>query len=626
MAPEKDPVYTGRLIRVNLTNKKVTEEVLDQEIVRKYVGGTGFGARILYNEVAPGVEWAHPDNRMIFATGPLGGTRVAGSGTFSLVTKGPLTNGATATQANGFFGAYLKLNGLAGVVIHGASDQWVYLYIHDGKAELKDAQHLLNKDTWETEDAIKKELGYKEKGMSIFGIGPAGENLVKFAGVIGDKGHAAAHNGSGAVMGSKKLKAIAIARSKTSVPVFDSDKVATLVKQIHEDVMNWPVGKETHTYGTSMGFPWMLASGNLPVKNMSTNLFPNYEPFLGENYRKSKSFEMKPNHCWACPANHIHIMKVTDGPYAGYVGEEPEYECWAELGPNLMNYDVRSVFVLSNEVDRLGFDVNEAGWLMSFVIDCYERGIIGKEDTDGLEMKWGNAEAVRQMLHKVAKREGFGNILAEGVKRAAEQIGGEALKYAAYIQKGHAPRGHDHRARWTEMLDYATSNQGTIETGPCTDAPLEFNLPAIKDTFSPDKTSLMVAKAKPGRQFIDMLGVCVLRVGHNFTHLIELVNAVTGWTMSFDDAIAAAEREVNLMRAFNIRHGVSMAVEAPSTLYSSVPVDGPAKGKDVKLHWNHMLDEYYKHMGWDRKSGRPLVETLRKLELEAEARDLWGNP
>jgi aldehyde:ferredoxin oxidoreductase len=179
-------------------------------------------------------------------------------------------------------------------------------------------------------------------------------------------------------------------------------------------------------------------------------------------------------------------MKVVDEPYVGYVGEEPEYEYWSELGPNLMNYDVRSVFMLSNEADRLGFDLNEAGWLMSFVVDCYEKGIIGKEDTDGLKMKWRDAEAVRLMLHKVARIEGFGNILTEGVKRAAEQIGGEALKYAAYIQKGHAPQGHDHQSRWTEILDYTTSSQGTIETGPISGVPAEFKLPAFSDTFSPN--------------------------------------------------------------------------------------------------------------------------------------------
>jgi len=624
MAPEKGPVYLGRLLRVDLTNKKVTEEVLDQEMVRKYVGGTGFGARILYNEVTPGVEWAHPDNRIILATGPLGGTRMAGSGTFSLVTKGPLTGGGTATQANGYFGAYLRFNGLAGVVVQGASDRWVYLYIHDGKAELRDAQHLLGKDTWDTEDAIKKELSASERGMSVYCIGPAGENLVKFAGVLGDKGHAAAHNGSGAVMGSKRLKAIAIARGKPSVPLHDAEAVVSLAQQMHENVTGNPAGKNSFDWGTSMNFPGMIAVGSLPIKNMNTNIASGLEPFLGENYRKSKSFEIKLNPCWACSAHHLHIMKVMDGPYAGYVGEEPEYECWSELGPNLLNYDVPGVFVLSNEVDRLGFDLNEAGWLMSFVVDCYERGIISKEDTGGLEMKWGNVEAHRLMFHKIARREGFGNILAEGIKRAAEQIGGDALKYAAYIQKGHAPRGHDHRARWTEELDYATSSQGTIETGPVAGVPPEFKLPAFSDPYSPDQVALMVAKFKPRRQFIDLLGVCNMRVGQDFTLLVKLVNAATGWDMTAEEDIASTEREVNLMRAFNMRHGVSLQGEAPSILYGSVPVDGPAKGRDIKVQWNHMLDEYYKHMGWDRKTGKPLKETLKRLGLEAESRNLWG--
>ncbi len=622
MSP-KDSVYTGKILRVDLSNQKVTEEVLPPAVMEKYVGGTGIGARILYDEVPPGVEWSDRKNRLILATGPLGGTRMAGSGTFSLVTKGCLTNGGTATQANGFLGAYLRFNGFMGMVIQGGSDHWVYLYIHDGKGELRDARHLLGKDTWETEDAIKKELDYAEKAMSVFGIGPAGENLVKFAGVVGDKGHAAAHNGAGAVMGAKKLKAIAVARGRGSAAVDDRDKVTTLAGQMHQSLIDSPAGKSSFEWGTSMSFPGMLAAGSLPIKNMNTSLFPGYEAFLGESYRKSKSFEIKLNPCWACSAHHLHIMKVTEGRYAGYIGEEPEYECWAACGPLIMNYDVPAAFVLSNEIDRLGIDVNEAGWLMSFVIDCYERGIISKKDTDGLEMKWGNAEAVRLMLHKVANRDGFGNILAEGVKRAAEQIGGEALKYAAYIQKGHAPRGHDHRARWTEIVDYATSSAGTIETGPIAGVPAEFKLPAFTDPFSPDQVPLMVAKFKPRRQFIDCLGVCNMRVGPNFTLLLDIVNAATGWKMTVDDAITVTVRNMNLLRAFNIRHGVSLALEAPSILYSSVPVDGPAKGRDIKPHWNHMLDVYYQQMGWDRKSGKPLPETLRSVGLEKEISDLW---
>jgi len=623
MSSNELPACIGKIIRVDLTGKKVTEQVIDQKTMTEYVGGTGIGARVLYDEVKPGVEWADPDNRLIMATGPLAGTRMPGSGTFCIVTKGCLTNGGTASQANGFFGAYLRFNGLVGVVVQGASDRWVYLYIHDGKAELRTAEHLLGKDTWETENAIKKELGYADRQMSVFGIGPAGENLVKFAGIIGDKGHAAAHNGTGAVMGSKRLKAVAVSRGKVSVELRNKNEFDSLTEQMRESLLSTKQGRSYLDWGTSMNFPGMLANGTLPIKNMNTSLFPDYEPFLGENYRKSKSFDIKPSPCWACPSHHLHIMKVAEGPYAGYVGEEPDYECWAQFGPLIMNRDILAAFVLVNEVDKLGFDANEAGWLISFVIDCYERGIINKVDTGGLEMTWGNTEAVRVMLHKIATRDGFGNVLAEGVKRAAEQIGGEALKYAAYIQKGHAPRGHDHRARWTEILDYATSSVGTIETGPITGVPSEFKLPMFSDPFSPDQVPLMVAKFKPRRQFIDCLGICNFMVSPDFTLLLQIVNAATGWNLAVDSAIAVATRNINLLRAFNIRHGVGPEVEAPSILYSSVPVDGPAKGKDIKVHWDYMLDTYYKHMGWDRKSGKPLPETLHNLGLEKESNDLW---
>ncbi|MBI2957943.1 MAG: hypothetical protein HYY32_03780 [Chloroflexi bacterium] len=613
--------YDARFLRIDLSSGEISEQGVAPETLRKYVGGSGIGARTLYDEVPPGVEWSHPGNRLVLASGPLGGTKVAGSGTFSVVTKGCLTNGGTTTQANGYLGAYLRFNGFMGLVFQGASDHWVYLHIKDGRAEIRDARHLLGKDTWETEEAIKKELGYTERQLSVFSVGPAGENLVKFAGIIGDRGHAAAHNGSGAVMGSKKLKAIAVSRSNGSVPVYDREKVSLLARQIHESRIGNPSGRASYDMGTSMGFPNALRTGYLPVKNMKTNLFPAYEPFMGVNYRKS--FACKPAPCWACSSHHLHIMTVPSGPYAGYVGEEPEYEAWAAWGPLIGNTDVAAAFVLSNEVDRLGMDTNEAGWLLSFVIDCYERGILTRKDTDGLEMTWGNAEAARAMLRKVAARDGIGNVLAEGVKRAAEQIGGGALDRAVFIQKGHAPRGHDHRARWHEILDYATSGAGTVETGGILGIPPEFGLQPYTDPFSPDQVAYIVAKFKPKRQFIDCLGTCNMTLGSNFGLLLDIVNAATGWDMTLEEAIAVANRNVNLLRAFNIRHGIGTEVEAPSALYSSVPVDGPAKGKDIKPHWDHMLDAYYGHMGWDRKSGRPMPETLRSLGLDSVVGDLW---
>ena len=214
MASKKQFGYAGKILRVDLTHGKITEETPDETVLRKYVGGAGLGAKFLYEEVPPGLDCFDPENRIILTSGPFGGTQIPGGGTFSVSTKGVLTGGAASCQANGFWGAFLRLSGFDGVIVQGASDHLVYLYIHDGKAELRDAGHLAGKDTWETDEAIKKELGYKKREMSVAGIGPAGEKLVKFSAIVADKGHVAGHNGMGAVMGSKKLKAIAVARGK----------------------------------------------------------------------------------------------------------------------------------------------------------------------------------------------------------------------------------------------------------------------------------------------------------------------------------------------------------------------------------------------------------------------------
>ncbi len=238
--------YAGKILRVDLTDERLTEEVLSEGELKKWVGGTGFGAKYLYDEVTPGVQWNSPENRLIVATGPLGGTRMGGSGTISIVTKGPLTNGAVATQANGFMGAYMKFAGYDGIIFQGAANHWVYLYMHDGKAELRDARHLLGKNTWETEDAIKAELGYSEKGMSVFCVGPAGENLVKFAGVFGDKDHVAGHNGSGAVMGSKRLKAFCAARGRGSVVVTNREKLGQQAEATGDSIQRNPLTRRIY--------------------------------------------------------------------------------------------------------------------------------------------------------------------------------------------------------------------------------------------------------------------------------------------------------------------------------------------------------------------------------------------
>ncbi|MBT3363424.1 MAG: hypothetical protein HN929_12300 [Chloroflexi bacterium] len=610
--------YAGKVLRVNLSDRSVGEETLDEATLRRYLGGTGLGAKYLYENVPPGVKWSDPQNVLVLASGPLGGTNAPGSGTYSVVTKGALTSGATSSQANGFLGAYMKRSGYDAIVVEGASDSWVYLYIHDGVAELRDAAYLLGKDTWETEDAIKGELGLTERGASVVGIGPAGENLVKFAAIVGDHGHVVAHNGPGAVMGSKKLKAVVAARGKTPVPVKDKQTVSEITKEIIRMAkLREPSG---YTWGTSMLYGMMTQLGCLPVRNLTTNTFAQYESFMGENYRPR--LEMKWTPCWSCQAKHCHLVKITDGPYAGYEGEEPEYEGLAAFGSVIGQTDVMAAIMLSNEIDKLGMDANEGGWLISMLMECYEKGIIDKNYLDGIEFTWGNVEATRQLLYKIARRDGVGDTLAEGVMRTAQSIGGEAVNVGVYTKKGATPRGHDHRVRWPEMFDTATSSVGTLESGGV----------VIQDVHSPEEVSISTAKAKAARFFKDSLGICLIACSGtrtmtesddpNLKQMIDLLNAVTGWDYSVDEVQTMGLVAANLLRVFNIRHGIGKDLDYPSARYGSAPSEGYAKGKSALEHWDEMIVNYYRQMGWDENTGVPLPETLSDLGLGHIATDL----
>ena len=610
--------YKGRVLRVNLTEEKITEDSFEEPTLRKYIGGVGLAAKILYDEVPPGTTWDHPDNLLIFALGPLNGTRVAGSGTYTLVTKGPLTGGATSSQASGHFGAYAKFSGYDMIVLKGSAKRWVYLYIHDGVAEVRDAGHLVGKDTIETEKAIKEELGKKGKEISVVSIGPAGENLVKFAVVAGDRGHVASKNGVGAVMGCKKIKAIAADKSDKTLVVSDDALVSELNRDMIQAWKDDPFQSQIFWQGNSFLLLIGLRTGQLPVRNLTTNLCAEEEVRQFTRTEYEKVLKMKPKPCWACPSHHLHTVEVTEGPYKGYVAEEPDYELWSQTSNLIGNKDLGASIMLTDVMDRLGLDGNEGGWIISFLMECYEKGILTKEDLNGLEMIWGNVEAAKEMLYMIANRKGIGGLLAEGIKRATEHIGGEALNMGVYIEKGHAPRGHDHRPRWLEELDYATSGAGTIESGPI----------FLKDHFDPDEVSTKLARDK-WRLFADSLVACVfptmlMPVTEGApARIVKILNATTGWDFTLEEADLQAHRVSNLLRVFNLRHGIGTDVEYPSPRYGSTPMDGPAKGMGIGPHWENMLDNYYKVMGWDRMSGRPFPETLKKMGLEHLISDIW---
>jgi len=277
--------------------------------------------------------------------------------------------------------------------------------------------------------------------------------------------------------------------------------------------------------------------------------------------------------------------------------------------------------MLSNLTDDLGLDVNESGWTIAWVMECYEKGLLTRMHTDGLKMTWGNVEETRKMLQKIARREGFGDILAEGAKRASDRVGGEAAELAVYTHKGNTPRGHDHRARWSELLDTCLSDTGTIEATFGAMRPEMFGEAPIQNQFFPEEVSRANAAVSGWSQFTDCLGVCRFCI-RNPLLTVQSVEAVTGWEVDLKDAMAAGRRAINQLRVFNLKHGLKTELERPSARYGSVPIDGPVKGKAIMPVWDEMVRNYYAHMGWDPDTGKPLPETLRSLSLDYLIQDL----
>lgn len=609
--------YLGKILRVDLSKGQTSVEELDKSFIERWVGGAGFGAKYLYEEVPADVEWSDPENRIIWTSGPLAGSGVYGAGTFNVSSKGPMTNLAGCSQANGYFGAYLKFSGFDGIIFQGKASDLVYLWIKDGKAELRDARYLAGKDLFELEDALRNELGVKGKQVSVYGVGPAGENVVRHASIGGDKGHFAAHNGLGAVMGSKNLKAVVTYRGKINFSVKDPERLKEKNLAMFEHAKTFG---PFYQWGTGGGFSPIHDMGALPVRNYATNIFPEHEQMNGQYMRTH--YKVKSQPCYQCHVAHVKEVTVTEGPYKGFIGEEPEYEQLAAWGPQIGNTELGAVVMLAKEVDRLGIDCNEASWTIGWVMECYEKGVFSKEDLDGVDMTWGNVEGVKAMLNKIAKREGIGDLLAEGVMRASQKIGGEAADWAVYTYKGASPRTHDHRGtRSAELFDTCVTNTSTLESTWAGVHPQLVDLPAVSDPLSHEEMSTMNAKFNGVRMFDDCLGTC--RIASTDPKLqLECVNAVTGWELTLEDVFTIGRRVINQLRMFNFRHGMKREDERPSKRYGSIPVDGPAKGYNPMEKWDWMLENYYTLMGWDPKTGKPLPETLKKLGLEELIKDL----
>jgi aldehyde:ferredoxin oxidoreductase len=405
---------------------------------------------------------------------------------------------------------------------------------------------------------------------------------------------------------------VAISRGSKIVSVHNKELLREKANALLQNAKT-AKGGQIFKWGTGGSYSSHAAVGSLPVRNYTTNLFPEHEKMNAEYIRGHFEHRKKP--CWSCGLVHTRFMKVTEGPYAGYEGEEPEYEGMAAWGPVIGNTDPGAVVMLSNVTDRLGLDANEASWVIGWVMECFEKGILTLKDLDGLDMKWGNVEATKRMLEKISKREGIGNLLADGVMRASKKIGNEATKMGVYVLKGATPRGHDHRAIWSEMLETCVSATNTIQSGVRMTSPTYFGLPPVTNSFSPWEVAATNAKLDGWWVFVDCLGVCrFITIDPDFA--IDCVNAVTGRGFTLSDVMMIGRRIINQLRVFNFRHGLNPDLEVPSSRYGSTPTDGPAKGKSIGPYFRWMKSFYFELMGWDPATGKPLPHTLKSLGLE----------
>ncbi|MFX1519664.1 MAG: aldehyde ferredoxin oxidoreductase family protein [Promethearchaeota archaeon] len=601
--------YAGKILRVNLTSGKVKTIPLSSNLVENYVGGKGLGARLLYDEVKRGIDPLGPDNKLIFATGPASGTIVPTKG-YILTFKSPLTNIYASCSSGGFVAAELKWAGYDALIIEGRAEKPVYLWIDDQHIEIRDAKHIWGKDTIETYEMIIEELG--DHNIKVIRIGPAGENLVKIAAVFNAFSRTAARGGPGAVMGSKNLKAIAVRGSK-NIEVNDMDGLIEFVKDFYKTIKASPgPGERYPKYGTMPGLKERNFWGILPTKNWQEGVF-GVDTILADPEAIRSKIVFKNKACHSCVVNCGKLSVLKEGKYKGVAVEGPEYETLFALGSLCYNSNLESIAKLNDMCDRLGLDTISTGSVIAFAMECYERGLITKKDTDGIELTWGNDEAMIQLVNKIAMKEGFGNILSEGVREAAKQLGKDSEEFAIHV-KGLELASLDPRGLKGMALQFAIADRGgchlpaTIYKDECSGKIDRFAIEG-KAEYLKNLTELLA--------FTDTLILCRFYRGtYTAESLAQLMLLLTGAKMTENDLQLIGERIVTTIRAFNVREGIRKKDDTlPKRFFKEVMPEGASK--DLLLNedeFNQMRDEFYDLMGWDQ-DGIPTREQLVKVGL-----------
>ncbi|HSW36353.1 MAG TPA: aldehyde ferredoxin oxidoreductase family protein [Candidatus Limnocylindrales bacterium] len=617
--------YHGKLLRVNLTDSKISEEEIPEKFKKDYLGGAGLATKYLWDEVPRGADPLGPDNRLIFMTGSITGVVAPSAGRFSVVAKSPQTGIWGQANSGGRWGVDFKKTGYDGVIFEGVAPKPVYLVVNDNKAELRDASHLWGKKVSETTKQIREDLDGK---YNVACIGPAGENKVKYAAIMNDYNRAAGRCGLGAVMGSKNLKAIA-ARGTIKTTVAEPEEFKKHSKKQYELMDEAMMKMAMQAFGTSVVLDLVNVRGGFPTRNWQSGVFEHSDDINGPAI--SDKILNRNVACYACSIACGRGTEIKKGKYTGHKGEGPEYETVGTFGGMCFVNDLEAITMAGYLCNEYGIDTISAGSTIAFAMECFEKGIITTADTGGLELNFGDADIIVDLVPLIAKREGFGDILAEGSMRMSKKFGQGSEKFAMHV-KGLELPAYDSRAVQMTGLSYATANRGGDHVTAYVQGPTFTDVPfliiedsEIKDPFIADPDEVhIVRELEDALTTFDCVGACkFMGLCLNAADWVRLVNLVTGWDYSVKDYMCGGERVYNLARAFSVREGLTAAGDTlPKRLLEEPLPDGPAEGHVNELPL--LLDVYYQIRGWDKETGKPTPEKLRELGLAEVIPVIWG--
>jgi aldehyde:ferredoxin oxidoreductase len=607
--------YTGKVLVVDLSARQISDEPLNELYARQFVGGAGLACRYLYDMIDATTDPLGPENPLVFMNGLLTGTEAPCTARWVVAARSPLTSIYGEANCGGFFGAELRFAGYDGLIVKGRSHSPVYLHVSNGRSEICNASHLWGLDTQSTISTIKKECA--DAATRVVCIGQSGEHLVPYSAIIGESGHAAGRTGMGAVMGYKNLKAIAV-HGNSRWPIADVKHFRAISRQALEGLRDALISQVFRDFGTASLVDPGIAFGSMPSKYYTKGAFPEATALSGVTM--AETILTRVRGCFGCPIRCKRVVHVKEGKYALPEGEGPDYETVGAWGAMLLIDDLAAVNYISHLCNSYGLDIISTGVSVSFAFYLYDLGIISAKDTGGLELQWGNVDAAIALLHQVGQRQGFGAIVAEGVRRMGERYNqsGEA----AHVRGLEVPM-HDPRAFSAMGLVYVTSPRGACHNkGDYYAVEIGMGNPDLGlipgDQFGSDKAAAVVT-SQNWRAFTDSIGLCHFAIVP-FQEVADIVNAATGRHMNRDDIMHTGERIFQLQRVLACRLGLTVKDEhLPDILLRPLP-DGEAKGHvpDMKK----MLTEYYALRGWDPATGKPLPERLLSLDMPDVVADM----